>query len=54
MLSTSAYTLLSIGRTLQLGHIIRTSNGSQEYGHELVHARIGEEQGGVIVRDNRR
>jgi len=44
--------LLGIGSTLQVRHIIRLSNGSEEYGLELVHAGIGEEKGGVIVRDD--
>ena len=48
------YHLLCVNRTLQLGHILRLANGAQEDGLELVHARIREEQCGVIVRDDRR
>lgn len=35
-----------------MGHVIALVDGSEEDGLELVHARIGEEQGGVIVRDD--
>lgn len=53
-LQTTRYHLLCVNRTLQLGHILRLANGAQEDGLELVHARIREEQCGVIVRDDRR
>lgn len=49
----SAY-LLSVNGTLQLGQVIGAGDGSEEDGLELVHAGIGEQQGGVIVRDDRR
>jgi hypothetical protein len=45
--------LLCIDRTLQLAHRLSLANCPKEDGLELVHARIREEEGGVIVRDNR-
>jgi hypothetical protein len=43
---------LAVDGGLEAGHGIRLANGAEEDGLELVHARIGEEQGGVIVRDD--
>ena len=51
--ATSTNTLLTVDSGLHAGHRIGLSNGAEEDGLELVHARIGEEQGGVIVRDDR-
>jgi hypothetical protein len=51
VLATGANTLLGVDSTLQAGHRIGFANDTEKDGLELVHARIGEEQGGVIVRD---
>lgn len=52
--ATSTDALLCVYCTLQLGHRLSLANCSEENGLELVHARVREEQGGVIVRDDRR
>jgi len=46
--------LLSINCALELRKFLGLANCSQEDGLELVHARVGEQQGGVIVRHDRR
>lgn len=45
--------LLSIDGALETGHRVRLPDCAQEDGLELVHARIGKEQGGVVVRHDR-
>ena len=53
MLSAGADTLLGIHSTLQACEVRAWICSAQENWLELVHARIGEQQGGVIVRDDR-
>ena len=45
--------LLRVDGTRDLGQRLSLANCPEEDGLELVHARIREEQGGVIVRDDR-
>jgi hypothetical protein len=52
VLATGADDLLGVDSALQVEHGIGLVDGAQEDGLELVHARIGEEQGRVIVRDD--
>jgi hypothetical protein len=53
VLATSTDTFLTVDSGLEAGHRIGLANGAEEDGLELVHASIGEEQGGVIMRDDR-
>mmetsp|Transcript_11487 Transcript_11487/g.29021 ORF Transcript_11487/g.29021 Transcript_11487/m.29021 type:complete len:365 (+) Transcript_11487:1812-2906(+) len=50
VLAACADALLGVGGGLELGELCCGVGGTQENGLELVHARIGEEQGGVVVR----
>jgi hypothetical protein len=45
--------LLCVDGTRDLGQRLSLANCAEEDGLELVHARVREEQGGVIVRDDR-
>ena len=53
VLAAGANALLGIGSALPGGHCIGLVDGAQEDGLELVHASIGEQERGVIVRDDR-
>lgn len=52
--SPSPDAFLGIGSSAQLCHRVRWVNGIQEDGFELVHARIGKEQSGIIQWDGSR
>lgn len=52
VLAAGADTLLGVGSALEGGHAVGLVDGAEEDGLELVHAGIGEEEGGVIVRDD--
>lgn len=54
MLSASTDTFLSVEGALQLGHIRMRIHGAEENSFVLVHARVCEEQGWVIVWNGRR
>mmetsp|Transcript_7113 Transcript_7113/g.14857 ORF Transcript_7113/g.14857 Transcript_7113/m.14857 type:complete len:207 (+) Transcript_7113:2295-2915(+) len=53
VLSTCTNAFLRINRPLQSGHRQRGIASSQKQGLVLIHARVGEEEGGIIVWDAR-
>lgn len=46
--------LLGIHSSCEFCHVILARDGSLEYGFELVHASVCEQEGRVVMRDNRR
>ena len=51
MFASSSDTLLGVDSPLPLGHIAIGVHGPHEDGLELVHARIGEQEGRVVQGD---
>jgi hypothetical protein len=54
VLAAGANAFLTVHGTLQLCHGIGLPDRAQEDGLELVHASIGEQEGGIVVGDDGR
>ena len=54
MLAARADALLRVGRARQLRQVRRGIRRPQKHGLELVHARVGKQERGVVVRDDGR
>ena len=51
MFATCTDTLLGVDCPLPLGHVTVGVHGTNKDGLELVHSRVGEQQGGIVQGD---